>query len=285
MLFKGTFMVLTSIERLLRFSRLEDNATNRRNLNLYMHTVSNQIQSYLNTDFALAQKTEYFDVRNTERQFWVRAIPIVTIDSVYHDASGEYDGSEAEVTGSIIGKNNRSVILDYSLSVGRKVIRIIYTGGVSTTATKSTFAVSNIQGTFLVDRFVTGSNSGAVGIVSAFDSSAETIQIDTLYGIFSTDDSLTMQTTEGGIDIAGIGCDIDSITVQSFSEIYPEISLAVDTQIDYLIRTSGDSENTSVQKDGVSRRSVQTEITFRGAYQTLQPEARSLINAHRRLTL
>ena len=276
-------LLLSSVERLIRFLCVEDNATNRRVLNQYLYAVSNNIQAYLSAKFELKARTEYFDIRRNEQEFWIEGVPIVSITSVIHDIDGKFDGSGTAIDSDnyITGIHDKSVVISFPQYPGRKVLQIIYTGGVSNTSTKSTFAITPVSGTFLVNKFATGSTSGASGIITAYSSSS--ITIDTLYGTFVAGETLTMQTTEGGADVSNVSATLDSITVQSFAELLPEVTLACDLQIRYNVKTMDDFELKSIDKDKSARRDSQKELTFRGAYQDLQPEVRSLINKHRRI--
>ena len=278
-------MVLSSVERLIRFLCVEDTPVNRRVLMQYLYAVSNQIQAYLSVDFERRQRTEYFTIRPNMLEYWVYAIPIVTIDNVYHDIDGMFDGSESELDTDDIhtGVNDRSIVLDYAVTPGNKALKVIYTGGVSTTPTKSTFAITSIQGAFLVDKFARGGTSGAVGIIIAFDADAGTITIDNLYGIFAAGETLTMQNTEGGTDVSNISCTISSITIQSLAEILPEIPLATELQIRYNVKVKDDFELTGIDKDKSSRRKTES-LRFNGTFLDIQPEVRSMINKHRRIT-
>jgi hypothetical protein len=235
-------------------------------------------------DFESVSRTEYFNVRINETEFWVNAIPISSITSVKHDLDGEFNGNESDLSDFYIGRGDRSVVLDYAVTPGKKVLQIVYTGGSSSQPTKSTFAISSPSGTFLKDKFARGSISGAVGIICA-NSTGTSIQIDNLYGTFVVGDVLAMQNTEGGTDVGGIAATIDSITVQSLAEVLPEVPLACEMQIRYNVKTKENFELTGIEKDKTSRRANQEQLTFRGAFQDLQPEVRSMLNKHRRITL
>ena len=276
-------MLLSSVERLIRFLCVEDTATNRRVLNQYLYGISAQIESYLNTKFSLVSRTEYFDVRPNELEYWVQGVPITTITSVSHDIDGQFDGSESTLSDSHTGKLDKSVVLDYEVTPGKKALKIVYTGGYASTPTKSTFAISSIQGTFLADKYVTGATSGAVGIITA-TTAATPIIVDVLYGAFEVGESLTMQTTEGGADTSGVSAIIDSKTVESLAEVVPEVPLACEMQIRYNVTTKGDFEVSKIEKDKTTRRDMD-KLFFSGKFVDLQPEVRSMLSRFKRITL
>ncbi len=277
-------ILLSSYERIRRTLCAEDTAMNQRVINQYLYAISNNIQQYLNVDFELESATEYFDIKSNQTQFWVEKLPIVSITSVYYDSLGLFDGSETALTNNKTDLHDRSVIISSVWQAYKKCIRIIYTGGISSEPTKSTFALSASTGTFVVDKFAMGATSGAMGIIKAF-TAQESIQIDNLYGAFLSNENITMQATEGGADVTGISATIESITTQSLVEQVPEIAMACELQIRYNVQTMKDFENKRVTDKTTERRDTQTELTFRGAYQDLQPEVRSLINGHRRIVL
>ena len=279
-------MLLSSVERVSRFLCVDLSTANKRILNNYLLAVSNQIEAYLGINFELVERTEYFDIKNVEREFWLTGVPLSSITNVYHDSDGFFDGAETTLTTSEFhaGKDNRSIVLDYSLIPGKRALKVVYIGGVSSTATKSTFAISSVLGTFVKDKYITGSVSGAVGIIQT-TTAATSIQINTLYGKFVVGETLTMQNDEGGTDVVNVSAVISSITVQSLSEILPEVFLACDIQLRYNIKTKDDFELTNVDKDGTTRRPSQHYLTYDGKFNDLQPEVRSMINGLKRIRL
>lgn len=161
-------MLLSSYERAYRFLCVENNMDNKRLLNQYLYAVSANIQAYINNDLELKSRVEYHDIQNLEREFFVKSHPVVSVASVYTDYLGLFDGSQQLLSDYFIGARARSVVVQFPEMPGKRTLKITYTGGVSTTGTLSTFAVSGVTGTFLVDKFLHGVTSGAVGIIKSF---------------------------------------------------------------------------------------------------------------------
>lgn len=278
-------IVLSSFERLKRILCVEDNPKNRASLTSYLYAVSSAIQAYIDTDLEKSEKIEYFDIHSVQREFWMMAVPIESITLVEHDFDGQFNGAETVVEDTFLGKNFKSIVLEFPESPGKRTLKFTYIGGVSASPTISTFGVDNIVGAFIVGKFARGSLSGAVGIVKSFNATAETIQIDNLYGVFQVGDELTMQNTEGGADIPNISADLVTVTLQSLVEARPEIALACELQIRYNVTTMQDFEVTKIEDNETDRRDTQTKLTYRGTYNDLQPEVRSLLNRYRRIRM
>ena len=276
-------ILLSSYNRLTRALCVEDNAKNRRAITSSLYAVSSNIQAYINRDLELGTKIEDFDIHNKETEFWIKAPPVNSITSVYHDFSGLFDGSEQALTDYFIGRGKSSIVINYPETSGKRVLRVTYNGGLSASATMGTYGIGSVIGTFLADKFVTGSVTGATGIIVSV--SATSITIDVLYGAFAVGDVLTMQTTEGGTDSPGISASITSVTVQSLVEMVPDITQACELQISYNFGTRNDFEVTNIKNDETSRRDTQKELTYSGTYNDLQPEVRSLLNKYKRYVM
>ena len=272
---------LTSLERLSRVLCVELTPKNKAKLSGLLYAVSANIQAYINNDLELSQKEEFFDIHSKEREFWVGSLPIVSISEVAYDFQSDFSGGESIVNDYTTGKHERSVLLEFTEIPGKKVLKVTYIGGKSTEATLSTYAISGISGSFIVNKFVTGAISGAVGIVKAF--STTSMQVDVLYGVFKASETLSMQNTEGGADIGGIIATLDSKTVESLVETNPDISTACELQIGYNFRLHDSFEVTNIEKDKTVRRDTQKDLTYNGTYNDLQPEVRSLLNKYRRV--
>ncbi len=277
-------MLLSSYERAYRFLCLENNASSKRLINTYLYAISQNLQAYINNDLELKSRVEYFDILNTEIEFFVQSHPINSITSIKHDIEGLYNGNEDSLSNYYIGSKRRSVVLDFPETAGQKALQVTYVGGVSTQATLSTFAIDTTVGTFIVDKYVRGAISGSVGIIKAFTSNVS-MQVEVLYGVFKVGEVLNMQNDEGGTNIGSISCNLTSKTVEALCEIYPEITLACEIQMRYNIKTKDDFEVMQIGKDSIMRRPNQHYLANNGTYNDIQPEVRSLLNKHRRYIL
>lgn len=276
-------MLLSSYERARRYVCVEDNASNRRVLNSMLYSVSANIEAYLDRQFELISRTEYFNVEEGQREFYVKAPEITTITSVEVDPTGEFTGSETAISASYIGRTGSSVVLQFAQIPAKRGLKIVYTGGSSTTASRSTYTLSNVFGSFNVGDFLEGDTSGAFGIIKSYNISSKVMTVEVIYGAFIEGETVKTRDTEDSGFSSGISATLLSIDTKSFVEVYPEIAQAVDVQIRYNFKTKDDFENTSVEKDSVKRRVLTDFSGAKGsAYMDLQPETRSLIQKFRR---
>jgi len=268
---------LSSLQRLRRYTELDDTVANNRLLSLYLNLTSKNIEKYCSCLFQKTSRTEYFDVDSITTQFFPKAVPISSITSIASDSTGLYDGAESTLSDYYIGSDSRSINLDYPQIKAKRGLRIIYTGGISEHGTQSIFTLTNITGTFVADKFITGSNSGAVGIITT-TTTASPITIDVLYGIFEVGDTLTMQNTEGGSDVSNVSAVVATVTQQSLSEAAPEIAMACETEVRYLFQHKDNFETTSISRDGSSYQKNDKPLQ----QYILQPQTRSILQSHRR---
>jgi len=274
---------LSSLERLRRYTDLDDTTANNRLLSLYLTLTSRNIEKYCSTSFQKKSRTEYFDVKGNRIAYFPSAIPVSSITSVYSDTTGLYSGGESALSDYYIGVDDRSVVLDYPQVNGKKALRLIYTGGISEHGTQSIFTLSGVSGTFTKDRFINGSISGAVGIVAA-TTAASPITINTLYGVFEIGDVLAVSTTEGGTAISNISATIATITQQSLAEVAPEVNMACEFEVRYMFQHKDNFEDDSTSRDSssFSTRKNSSEILSQFI---LQPHTRSLLQGYRRYFL
>ena len=275
-------MWLSSLNRVKKYLCLSDSdPKNERLIRQSLSSVSANVEAYLNSEFELKARTEYFNIHRREIEFWLKAIPITSIASIKHDFDGLFNGGEQTLTDFYIGRDARSVVLDFPEEKGKRVLQVNYTGGVSASSSVSTFAIGTVTGGFIVNNFVYGKESGAYGIIQE-TTSGPTLKVDVLAGTFKNGEELETSGSEFGGVATGVGATITALTEQSFVELRPEIAQAVEIQIGYMLRVKDTNEVLTIDKDETTRRQSQQELTFRGAYQDLQPEVRSLLNKHRR---
>lgn len=274
-------MLLTSYERAKRFLCVEDSAKNRNVINQYIYGISAQIENYLDRQFLKQEYTEFHNIFEGEREFWLKAVPVNSITSISVDPTGEFTGSETPLSNSYIGSTETSIVLQYAQIPAKRGLKIIYDGGVSTTTSLASMTLTSVIGAIAVNQFVE-TILGAGGLVKSYNSISKEITIDVLFGAFNVGDTLIFRANEDSGTIPSLSAVIQSKQVTSLVELLPNIALAVEVQMRYNVKTVTDFENKTVDQDSVSRRDTQTELTFRGAYQDLQPECRSLINGLRR---
>jgi len=254
-------LLLTSYERMRRYlgnadgTALTDSAY-RKNLivNLIM-SVSKQIETFLNRNLTITSYTEYFDVvKEKYIEYYTSAWPVTTLTSVYQSSSGEWDGTnETEITDCYIGIKSDSVVLPIIPEIlGRKALRIIYTGGLAYNGTRSVLTIESSTGTWTAGQYAKGGTSEAVGIIRA--SSATTLTVENLYGIFQADETVTEYTNEACSSSGDASATISAISQQSLAEAYPDIVRAAEMQVRYLWKHKDDIELTSTNRDSTNSR-------------------------------
>lgn len=280
-------MLLSSYDRMRRYIGTDiqaktDSRGLRQTLTNWITAVSNQVENYLNRSLESTSYTEYFDTLKSHWiQYYVKAHPITTLTDVYIDGDGKFDGGESEIEDCITGINSRCVVLPYSPPVlGYKTLRIRYTGGLATHGTQSVLTCS-ITGSWTVEYFALGGTSGAVGIVKA--TTATTITIEVLYGIFNSTETITEYSDEDITTATGNSAVVSSIQ-QALVELYPDIVRAAEAQVRYYWKHKDDFELSGTNKDGTNirntlRRATSTRI------QPLTDEVISLLQPYKRIAI
>jgi hypothetical protein len=282
-------MMLSSYDRLLRYcvgqgaTVLTNNDINKRDLMMWLPSVSAQIEKFLNRSLHIESRTEYFDVDYERKEYYPKANPITTLTSVYSDAGGEWDGSEAEISDCYIGRDGNSVVLPNAEPfIAKKGLRIIYTGGLATTATRSVYAISGSAGTWTAGQYVFGGTSYAVGkVVSA---TATVLTADVLYGVFEAGEALTEYTTEAGATAGDATATLASVTTAALCESYPDIVTACEIQVRHMWANKTRLDVSSVSKDGgVQRIGAQWQSSVMGPPPPIVNDAYNLLMPYRRV--
>ena len=266
-------ILLSSLHRLRRYLEVDDKPENNRLITNFLTSSSREIQRYVGRELLSQSRTEYFDIEAVgQMEFWPEAVPLSAITSIEYDSTGLFTGSETTLSNFYIGAGSNSFVLDVPQAMGKRVLKIVYTGGVATHGTRSTFTVSS-AGVFVADKFVFGSTSGAWGIVVSLTASV-TLIVETLYGVFEAAEVLNQAAKEGASAGDGVTATLDTITAQSLAEQIPEYATAVEMQLRYLMRRKDNFELASTQKEG--QRYNENAPMF-GTHEGLQREVRSTI--------
>ena len=94
-------MRLTSLRRVRTYvvgeqsDLLTSSLNNNRLLEMWIDSVSDMIEKFLDISIKLQSYTEYFSLTNVRTRFWAKAIPITTLTSVYEDPDGLWAGNES----------------------------------------------------------------------------------------------------------------------------------------------------------------------------------------------
>ena len=282
-------MLLTSFERIRRYladeggDNLSSSVQTKRDLSVWMPSVSNKIENYLNRELLIKARTEYFDINYADLQFWINAPPVTTLTTVKIDSSGQFDGGESTlVSGSdyyLSNKNDAIVLSNPESYTGFRNVQIIYTGGLAYHGTRSTFVIVTAGGSWTAGKYMVGSSSLAVGLIITASNTAPVVEI--LYGVFEVAETLTEYTSEDQSDATGITATLTSKTITALCESYPAIVEACEMEIRYLRKYKDSYENTGITKDGTTvRRDSREKKRLR-----LQPEVIDMIDPFRRISL
>lgn len=251
----------------------------QRRLTNLIQQMSLKIERYLNFKLDIQERTEYHDVEYGQFQFFTKAFPVISIDSVHEDTSGVWDGSGTEISDVAIGKDNFSVLLPIRLFyTGSKAIKVVYTGGMAYSGTDSTFTVGDTTD-WGAGKFCIGSSSSAYGIVSSV-ADGTTLVVQNLQGIFTQGETISQYTEENPDDrnSASASTSIVSIDKQSLAESYPDLVLACEMEVNYHFAHVNNYQDISMSRDGTS--------TYRDRYrrptEPFTAETLQILNTYRR---
>jgi hypothetical protein len=280
-------MNLSSYQRLLRYcggdKTLTDNATNRQQLMSWLPSVSDAVEHWLNRGIQIQTSfTEYFNVNFHTKEFYPKYIPVVSIDSIYVDSLGMWDGRESLLSSVTYhpGLNGNSIVLVFARPFEtNKGLRAIYTGGMAADGVQSIY-VTTQTGAFTVGKFIYGGSSNAIGILRATDGTNMTIEV--LYGRYSIGETVYQWDTEDGAGGSTSTATLNSATSLCIAEAYPEITRGVELQIRYMWKNKDRFEQATINKDGASTR------RWRGQYADeaqMQPEVTMILAHLRRMAI
>ena len=136
------------------------------------------------------------------------------------------------------------------------------------------FAVSGVTGTWTVNKYAVGDDSGSVGIVKA--ASASSITLEVLYGYFESDESITEYDSESSQGSSDGTATISSVTRRALCEAYPEITTATEMQIRYYWKHKHDYEVNGIDENGQTTRTQNRQRIL-----NLQPEVVALLDPYR----
>ena len=277
---------------------LNDTPGQRRDINNWILTVSAEIAKFINYELDMKERSEYFQVKYAQHEFFVGARPILGLFDVYEEIQGLWAGNQAYIPLTYTGSENASACLPLPLMyTATKALRVHYFGGMALSGAISNYVIQNIVGTPTANQFVLGQQSGALGIINSFSASLSTINIEVLYGSFTVGEVLTCFTDEACAtppsDNANVIIQTDTVnatytttvpglpnvsysySTRALCELYPEIVRACEIQIRHYWRHKDDFELTHASKDGTNIRRDAGGNIF-----VLQPEARTLLEPY-----
>lgn len=249
-------MLLSSVNRLLLYTGLEESVESKRDLSIFLNSISTLIENECNRSFELKRRTEYFDYETGNNEFFPLAYPITNIVSVHTDITGLYTGSEVAELNYFIGQYNKTVCLWRNLSGNyKKGLRIIYDGGVATHPVNSIYTLTNTGSSDPeIDDYVTSTSYAGMGKVISYDNATKNIKIESLFGAFRIGDDLQFAQKEGGDPQDSKTGTISAIVSQSLVEQLPSVDQAIQLEVNYFQKNKMRLETTGTNKDGSSTR-------------------------------
>jgi hypothetical protein len=261
---------------------LIDQVSAKRDILRFIPSVSAQVEQYLNRNLKIDNYVEYFDTNYNQKEFFIMGSPATVLTSVEEDSSGEFTGAESLLSDCWLGVNGRSACIPRALPYTRpRSVRVTYTGGMALTGVTSVYTIAPaLTKTWVLDKFVTGSATCAMGIVKAIGDGQTTLTIEILYGQFEEGETLTMWDTEDGIGTADATATLTTKTYPGLVELYPDIIAAAEMQMRYNYTYRLGFENASVSKDGQSQKRVSGVDAV-----IIQPEAQVLLDPYARIAI
>jgi hypothetical protein len=269
-------MDLTSYDRVRYFLELtQDNVATKRAILNWISTVSARVQDFLGRQILIAERVEYQDVSPNQNVFFIDAPPIVSIASVLADPTGLYTSYVAQ-SDYYSGPDDDSVVLAFPIIPGQKGIKITYTGGLCSHATKSVYNLSTAAD-LVVGQFIEGQDSFAFGKVKSI--SGDDVSIEILLGRFQDLESYKVYTSDALTgEIESSAGSIASIGSRCLAEAHPLIVTAVEMEIRYLYTHKKDFENSKSSADGTDRRDGTVKYE-------LQPEVQAYLQHYCKVSI
>lgn len=267
-------MNLTSLRRIRAFCAGEQSSplTSGDDLNRYysiwLPGVSALVERYLRRTIEVASRTLYLNAEVGRREFWVPACPIVTLTSLYEDATGVWSGAGSLVNDVVIGPEGNSILLPFDVSYNQpRAFRLTYAGGLAYHAVNSVYSVTVSTGTLTVDNYVRGATSGAVGLVVGYAAGVLTVEV--YYGRFAEGETLYQYDSEtGGTSTAT--ATLVAATRRALVEEHPAVVLGAEMQLRYMVKHALDFENSGYALDSVTR--------LVGTVEHLRPEVQEVLH-------
>jgi hypothetical protein len=252
---------------------------NTRMLTNLLSSASQQIEYALNRRFEITSRTEYFDIRQGIKQFWLLGVPVSSITTVKEDSDGQFTGNESTLTAGseyFVGPDANSVVLDVARSWEKeRGLQVIYEGGLAYSGTQSIFNITGLTNTPTAGNVVIGGTSGAVATVVSYDATNSRITVDSYYGIFIEGETLTEYNNDVDQTASGFSCTYATANRQSLAETHPKLVTACEMQVRYNWEHATNFEDSAQTKDGTNFGfDIRTDITLR-------PEVINMIKDYR----
>jgi len=251
-----------------------------------IRTVSHEIERFTNRWLKYASYTEYFDMERPEDPvFYPKATPIKGV-TAYYDQDRDFTSSDVVDSDSLITTPDGLGVafVDYKTSVGRRVVKLVYNGGLAPSTNWVTLNVTGSTGTFTADSVVslagvTG-NASIKGTVMSWDPTNADLVIlptttegDAKFGGFETGQVVVQGTGATGTVYATIS----TFDTENLINDYPDITHAACLQIQYEMITRDQPGQSSI-----SERDDSASLVRVGQ---LAPEVKDRLRRYRRIPI
>lgn len=264
---------------------------NDRLLSMWLTSVSDMIEKYLDRSIGITTHTEYFSLSPEKRAYTIKGGPATAITSVEYDPSSLWEGDETEIDDCFIDETGNSIVLPYALGIrARKALKVVYDGGLAESALRSRITLGVEIATPPASSWRAGdyaiASNGAVGVVTdvtiagTTDNWIPTLTVEDYYGVWELGSTVTRYTSETAIGEPLEYGQLNAIPEKSLAQTSPAIVQACEAQVRYMWKHTTDFENMGTVKDGNTTRRVARDD---GAW-PLQPEVIALLQPYVRYT-
>ena len=252
-----------------------------------IRTVSHEIERYTDRWLKYTQYTEYFDnERPEDAVFHPKATPIKGVTG-YYDQDRDFTSSDVVASDSLITTPDGKGVafVDYKTRVGRKVVKLVYNGGLAPSTNQVTLNLTGVSGSFSTGDVLsitgTSGNAGILGSVVSWDPTGSDLVVlptstegDARFGGFATGSIYNEGTGTTGASNAAYGT-ITTFDTENLINDYPDIALAACLQIQYEMITRDE-----VGQSTVSERDQSRTLSNLGQ---LAPEVKARLMRYRRI--
>lgn len=259
--------------------------TNDDLINVLISTVSTAFEKYINRHLKQMSRTEYFDVINSnvhDPEFFPKGIPIITA-AVYYDQDRVFSAG-TEVGSAYVILNNQDRIItidDYYMSKGRRVVKIIYTGGFATSTSNVTLVMkAGGTGTYAAGDWARVC-SDALGTVVSWDAVTHELVVTPRSPTGSSNSTpekgeFNVKDVVHGDPTGGLWT-IDSFNTSNLIYDYPDLAFAANLQIQFAMQTKDHPGRTDVSIGDVSASIIKAA--------KLAPEVRETLKQYRQVAI
>lgn len=138
-------MLITTLANVKQLLSIEpSNTGDDVRINSFVLAVSAAVEKHLMRFIETVERTQYFDVERSSKEFYLEAYPISAI-AVYNDYARGFTSAISADNYSIRGGNGRLVIDKQTLEEGYDALKVVYTGGLASSQSALQSAYPDIE--------------------------------------------------------------------------------------------------------------------------------------------